>query len=123
MQSMKAVVIAVGALLAVGSVQAQEAELEPIVVTGTFELSPRPSVTDLFTQHLLKQIETHRTLEEMVARAPWYYSRLWKYFPMRLESSSLDPNQFFKPHYLSLENQKADWELRKTEKQSLFDRR
>src|SRR6476619_3211928 len=66
---------------------AQEAELPPIVVTGTFELAPRPSVTDLFTQHLLKQFETHRTLEEAVSRAPWYYSRIWGYAPMKLESS------------------------------------
>ena len=101
---------------------AQEAEVAPIVVTGTFELAPRPSVTDLFTQHLLKQIETKRALDELVARSPWYYSRVWTYVPMQLQSSSNDPEQFFKPQYLSLENQKLDEELRKTEKQSLFAR-
>jgi len=119
---MKSAVIAVVAVLAAGLLHGQEAELAPIVVTGTFELSPRPSITDQFTQHLLKQFETRRTLEEAVSRSPWYYSPLWKYFP-RLEPSSIDPAQFFMPRYLTLENQKMEWELRKTERQSLFDRR
>ena len=114
--------LALVALAAVGS-HAQEAELAPIVVTGTFELRRGPSVIDLFTQHLQKQIETKRALEETLARSPWYYSRLWNYVPARLGSSSPDPDLFFKPQYLTLENQKADWELRKLEKQSLFDRR
>ena len=111
------------ALAGAGLVYAQEIELPPIVVTGTFELRQGPSVTDLFTQHLQKQIETNRGVEETMARSPWYYSRFWNYFPMGLGSSSPDPDQFFKPQYLSLENQKTDWELRKSEKQSLFDRR
>jgi hypothetical protein len=33
---------------------------------GTFELAPRPPVTDLFNQHLLKRFEIHRSLEEAV---------------------------------------------------------
>lgn len=104
-------------------VAAQEIELPPIVVTGTFELRQGPSVVDLFTMHLQKQLEAKRTIEEMVARSPWYYSKLWKYWPIPLGSSSSDPDQFFKPQYLSLENQRTDWDLRKAEKQSLFDRR
>jgi len=103
--------------------RAQEAELPPIVVTGTFELRQGPSVIDLFTQHLQRQIETKRALEETLARSPWYYSRFWNYSPIRLGSSTPDPDQFFKPQYLTLENQHLDWELRKAEKQSLFDRR
>ncbi|HEY2138851.1 MAG TPA: hypothetical protein VGH00_02140 [Chthoniobacterales bacterium] len=103
--------------------RAQVAELAPIVVTGTFELRQSPSVTDLFTGHLQRQTETRRSLEEAVARSPWYYSRLWNYAPIRLGSSSPDSDQFFKPHYLTIENQKVDLELRKMEKQSIFDRR
>jgi hypothetical protein len=110
-------------LLSLVWTDAQEVTLPPIVVTGTFELRQGPSVVDLFTMHLQKQIERQRTIEEMVARSPWYHSPLWKYVPMSLGSSSPDPDQFFKPQYLSLENQKTDWELRKAEKQSLFDRR
>ena len=110
------------ALVTVGT-RAQEAELPPIVVTGTFELRQGPSVVDLFTQHLEKQIETKRAVEDSMARSTWYYSRLWNYIPFGLGSSSPDPDQFFKPQYLSLQNQKQDWELRKSEKQSLFDRR
>lgn len=107
--------------MAAATVHAQEAELAPIVVTGTFELRQGPSVTDLFTQHLLKQIETRRAIEEIQARSPWYYSRLWNYLPMRLESSSSDPALFFRSGYLTLEYQHAEEMLRKSEKQSLFD--
>ncbi|HZE12210.1 MAG TPA: hypothetical protein VE086_00500 [Chthoniobacterales bacterium] len=114
--------ITFAAFVTVGA-RAQEAELAPIVVTGTFEIRQGPSVTDLFTLHLQKQIETKRAVDDAIARSPWYYSRFWNYFPMRMESSSGDLDQFLKPQYLTLENQKADWELRKTEKQSLFDRR
>jgi hypothetical protein len=102
--------------------RAQEAELAPIVVTGTFELQRHPSVTDLFTLHLLKQVETKRALDEAMARSPWYYSRFWNYFPMRLESSSIDPAQFLKPGYLKSEYQHSEDALRKSEKQSLFAR-
>jgi hypothetical protein len=106
-----------------GMVRAHEIELPPIVVTGTFELRQGPSVTDLFTLHLQRQIENRRAVEGTLARSPWYYSRYWNYIPMRLGSSSPDSDQFFKPQYLTLDNQRADWELRKMEKLSLFDRR
>ncbi|HEX4640532.1 MAG TPA: hypothetical protein VH252_04050 [Chthoniobacterales bacterium] len=117
------IAVAVAVVGAAGFARGQEIELPPIVVTGTFELRPAPSVTDLFTLHLQKQFETKRAVEETVAKSPWYYSRFWNYFPMRIGSSSSDSDEFFKPQYLTLENQKADWELRKSEKQSLFDRR
>ena len=120
---MKAATLAVVVALVIAArLQAQEAEVAPIVVTGTFELTRRPSVTDLFTQHLLKQLETKRAMDELVARSPWFYSRVWNYVPMRLESSSGDPELFFKPQYLTSEYQQADEALRKFEKQSLFSR-
>ncbi len=120
---MKSAVLVVALLVTARLLQGQEAELAPIVVTGTFELAPRPSVTDLFTQHLLKQFETHRTLDEAVSRAPWYYSRIWAYYvPMKLESTFDDSSKFFTPRYLSLENQKLDADLRQAEKDSLFRR-
>jgi hypothetical protein len=100
----------------------QELELPPVVVTGTFELQRGPSVTDLFTLHLLKQGETKRAMEEAVARSPWYYSRFWSYFPMKLDSSSIDPAQFLRPTYLSNEYQHAEDSLRRSEKHSIFDR-
>ena len=120
---MKVCAFAAFAVAGAGLIQAQEINLPPIVVTGTFELRQGPSVTDLFTQHLEKQFETKRTLEETMAKSPWYYSRFWSYVPLGLGSSAPDPELFFKPQYLSLENQKQDWELRKSEKQSLFDKR
>lgn len=120
---MKAASLAVVlALVITEALPAQEAEVAPIVVTGTFELTRRPSVTDLFTQHLLKQFATKRSIEELVARSPWYYSKLWKYWPIPLGSSTPDHDQFFKPQYLSLENQNLEDALRKSEKQSLFER-
>ncbi|HEX8490022.1 MAG TPA: hypothetical protein VF626_03300, partial [Chthoniobacterales bacterium] len=109
-------------LLGGAALPAQEAELPPIVVTGTFELRPGPSLTDLFTQHLQRQLETKRTLEEAVSRAPWYYSRLWNYFP-RLESSSLDPSHFFTPSYLTSDYRNTERALEESRKQSLFDKR
>ena len=120
---MKLCVLAVLAVAGAGLADAQEIELPPIVVSGTFELRQGPSVTDLFTLHLEKQIETKRAVEDAFERAPWYYAQFWNYIPMRVESSSGNSDQFFRPQYLTLENQKQDWELRKAEKQSLFERR
>jgi hypothetical protein len=120
---MKAAVAAIWvAFAAAPSLRAEEAEVAPIVVTGTFELRQGPSVTDQFTQHLLRQTETKRAIEEIQARSPWYYSRLWNYFPMRFESPSADPALFFMPRYLDLNYQHAEEMLRKSEKQSLFER-
>ena len=119
---MKAILLGALLVLSALALRGQEAELAPVIVTGTFELQQRPSVTDLFTLHLLKQVETKRAMDEAMARSPWYYSRIWNYFPMRLESSSSDPGQFFRPLYLSSEYQHAEDDLRKSEKQSLFER-
>jgi hypothetical protein len=120
---MKCFALGLGALLAASMVAAQEIELPPIVVASTFELRQGPSATDLFTLHLQKQIETKRAVDEAMTRAPWYYSRFWSFFPMQLQSSSGDSAQFFTPRYLTLDVQHAEQELRRTEKQSLFDRR
>lgn len=120
---MKLLAIAVWSLFVGGIVAAQEIELPPMVVTGTFELRQGPSTTDLFTLHLQKQIEMKRAVDDALARAPWYYSRFWNYVPMQLQSSSGDSAQFFTPRYLTLDVQHAEQELRRTEKQSLFDRR
>jgi hypothetical protein len=121
-RTVKALLLGAFVTLVPAGMWAQEVELPPIVVTGSFELRQGPSVTDLFTLHLERQIETKRALEEAMARSPWYYSRFWSYVPMHLQSSSNDPAQFFTPRYLSLEIQNAEWELRKAEKHSLFDR-
>jgi len=121
--AVKGFVVACLALAGMRGAFAEEAELAPIVVTGTFELRPGPSVTDLFTLHLQKQIETKRALEETLVRSPWYYSKYWNYVPIKFGSSSPDPDQFFKARYLTFDYQNDEWELRKAEKQSLFDRR
>ena len=102
---------------------AQEIELPPIVVTGTFELRQTPSVTDLFTLHLQRQIETKHAVEETLARAPWYYPRYWNYVPMRLGSSQNDSEQFFTPHYLSSDYRETERVLQESRKQSLFDKK
>lgn len=120
--AVKVFLIAALFFLAATPGRSQEAELAPIVVTGTFELRQGPSVTDLFTLHLQKQIEAKLAVEEALARSPWYYSRFWNYAPMKLGSSSPDPAQFFTPRYLTSEYQSAERALKKSEKQSLFDR-
>jgi len=101
----------------------QEVTLPPIVVTGTFELRQGPSVTDLFTQHLQRQIEAKRVLEEAVARSPIFNMRFWSYIPMRLESSSSDSSLFFTPSYLTTDYRNAERALQESRKQSVFDAR
>ena len=120
---MKVSLIAGFFLLATIAVRAQEAELPPMVITGTFELRQAPSVIDLFTQHLNKQIEARRTAEEMVARSPLFYARFWNYVPMRLENCSSESLQFFTPSYLTPDYRNAERALEESRKQSLFDPR
>ena len=119
---MKILLVAAFLGLGVAAVRAQEAELAPIVVTGTFELRQGPSVTDLFTQHLQRQTETKRTLEEALARVPWFYARIWNYLPP-LQSSSIDSSHFFTPSYLTSDYRNTERALEESRKQSLFDRR
>jgi hypothetical protein len=110
-------------LLTLLAARAQEVTLPPIVVTGTFELRQGPSITDLFTQHLQRQIEARRVLEEATARSPFFNARFWNYIPMRLESSSSDSSQFFTPSYLTTDYRNAERALQESRKHSLFDAR
>ncbi|HYJ04818.1 MAG TPA: hypothetical protein VEX43_06775 [Chthoniobacterales bacterium] len=119
---MKILLLAAFLVLGAAAQRAQEAELEPIVVTGTFELRPGPSVIDLFTAHLLKQIETKQTMEEALARAPWFNAGFWKYLPS-LQSSMTDSSQFFTPSYLSSDYRNSARALEESRKQSIFDSR
>jgi hypothetical protein len=109
-------------VLALGTVLlfAQEVTLPPIVVTGTFELRQGPSVTDLFTQHLERQIEAKRALEETAERAPWLNASFWRYLP-QIQNSQVDSSQFFTPSYLTTDYRTADRALQESRKQSLFD--
>lgn len=119
---MKVLLTAVFLVLGAAALPAQEAVLEPIVVEGTFELRPGPSIVDRFTQHLLKQMETKRTLEEMLERAPWLSAPFWKYLP-QIQSSSTDSFQFFTPSYLTSEYRNTERALEESRKQSVFDSR
>lgn len=109
-------------VLGAATLPAQEAELEPIVVTDTFELRPGPSILDRFTQHLLKQSETKHAADEALARAPWFNAPFWKYLPA-LQSSSSDSYQFFTPSYLTSDYRNTARALEESRKQSLFDSR
>ena len=100
----------------------QEVTLPPIVVTGTFELRQGPSVTDLFTQHLERQIEAKRALEETAERAPWSNASFWRYLP-QIQNSQVDSSQFFTPSYLTTDYRNAERALQESRKQSLFDSR
>jgi hypothetical protein len=108
--------LVLGAIVARG----QEVILPPMVVTGTFELRQGPSVTDLFTLHLQRQIETKRTLEEAMARSPLFNARFWSYLPP-LQNCSSDSSQFFTPSYLTTDFRNAERALQESRKQSLFD--
>jgi hypothetical protein len=104
------------------SLRAQEVTLPPIVVTGTFELRQGPSVTDLFTQHLQRQIEAKRVLEEVAASSPIFNARFWRYLPP-LQNCSSDSSQFFTPSYLTPDYRNAERALLESRKQSLFNAR
>ena len=93
-----------------------------MVVTGTFELRQGPSITDLFTLHLQRQIDTKRTIEEAAARAPWFNAKFWSYLP-QLQNSSTDSSQFFTPSYLTTDYRNAERALQESRKQSLFNGR
>jgi hypothetical protein len=101
----------------------QEAELPPIVVTGTFELRQTPSISDLFALHLQRQIETRRVLDDVTAGSPFFNARFWSYIPLRLEPSSSDSSQFFTPSYLTSDYRNTARVLDESRKQSLFDAR
>ena len=120
---MKLLLVAAFLMLGAAALRGQEAELPPIVVTGTFELRPGPSIIDLFTSHLLKQMEIRRAAEETVARSPVFNARFWSYIPFRLESSSSDSSQFFTPSYLTSDYRNTARALEESRKQSLFDAR
>lgn len=107
-------------LLSLTAARAQEVTLPPMVVTGTFELRQAPSVTDLFTQHLLKQAEAKRALEEAAARAPLFNAKFWSYLP-QLQNSQIDSSQFFTPSYLTTDYRNSERALQESRKQSLFD--
>jgi hypothetical protein len=117
---MTLVVAALG--LSVSAARAQEVTLPPIVVSGTFELRQGPSVTDLFTRHLERQIEARRALEEASARAPIFNARFWSYLPP-LQNSQSDSSQFFTPSYLTTDYRNAERALQESRKQSLFEGR
>ena len=119
---MKILLTAAFLLLGAAALPAQEAELSPIVVTGTFELRHTPSVVDLFSRHLLKQMETKRVAEEAAARAPWLNARFWNYLPS-LQSSSNDSSAFFTPSYLTSDYRNTERALKESRKQSIFDTR
>ena len=102
--------------------RAQEVTLPPIVVTGTFELRQGPSVTDLFTQHLQRQIEAKRAMEEAAASSPVFNAKFWRYLPP-LQNCSSDSSQFFTPSYLTIDYRNAERALQESYKQSLFEAR
>jgi hypothetical protein len=119
----KILLIAVFFVLGVVGLRAQEAELPPLVVTGTFELRRTPSLTDSFARHLEKEIEARRAAEDAVARSPIFNARFWSYIPFRLESCLSDSSQFFTPSYLTSEYRNSARVLEESRKQSLFDAR
>jgi hypothetical protein len=109
-------------LLSLSAARGQEVTLPPIVVTGTFDLRQGPSVTDLFTQHLLRQAEAKRALEEAAARVPFFNAKFWSYLP-QLQNSQIDSSQFFIPSYLTSDYRNAESALRESSKRSIFQER
>ena len=80
-----------------------------------------PTPADSFMKYLDKQVDARRAADEAIARAPFWNARFWSYIPMRLESSSIDPTQFFTPSYLTQDYRNAARALEESRKQSLFE--
>jgi hypothetical protein len=95
------------------------AELEPMVVSGSFELQRRPVIIDLVIKDLELQFDQKRKAAEEVSRAPFWNARLWQYIPIRLGPS--DDEQFFTPSYLTLANQDSARALEFSKRHALFD--
>ena len=113
-------------LLSAISPRAQEAvvaELPPMVVTGSFELRPAPSTTDLFAKYLEKEIETRRAADEALSRSPFWNARFWSYIPLRLGAAENNSFEFLTPRYLTLDYLHTERALETSRKQSLFDGR
>jgi hypothetical protein len=121
LDGVKVPLIALFFVLSAVGLRAQEAELPPIVVTGTFELRREPSLIDLFTRHLEKEIEARRAAQDAVERSPFFSARFWNYIPLRLELCSSDSSQFFTPSYLTSDYRNSARVLEDSRKHSLFD--
>lgn len=117
---MKTLLVAAVIALRLVAAHAQEVTLQPMIVTGTFELRQGPSITDLFTLHLQRQMEAKRTLEEARERAPLFNAKFWSYLP-QLQNSQSDSSQFFTPSYLTIDYRNAERALQESRKQSLFE--
>ena len=121
---MKRFLIAAFFVLGAAGLRAQQAELPPMIVTGTFELQRGPSIVEAFARHLEKEIEARRAAEEAIARSPLFNARFWSYIPQfRLESCSSDSSQFFTPSYLTSDYRNSARVLEESRKHSLFDAR
>jgi hypothetical protein len=83
-------------------------------------LGQGPSITDLFTQHLQRQIEAKRVLEEAAASSPIFNAKFWRYLPP-LQNCSIDSSQFFTPNYLTSDYRNAERALQESRRHSLFD--
>jgi hypothetical protein len=116
----KTLLVAAVIALRLVAAHAQEVTLQPMIVTGTFELRQGPSITDLFTLHLQRQMEAKRTLEEARERAPLFNAKFWSYLP-QLQNSQSDSSQFFTPSYLTIDYRNAERALQESRKQSLFE--
>jgi hypothetical protein len=111
-----AIVLAAAVLRA----QDQVVEIDPIVVTGSFELRRAPAAVDSFTRYLEQQSETKRAEQEALARSPIWNARFWSLIPIRLESS-IDSHQFFVPIYSTPEYREAARRIDDFRLHSLFD--
>jgi hypothetical protein len=119
-------ILRIVAVLVLGgaALHAQETavDLPGVVVTGTFEPRRTPSPADSFLKYLDRQIDAKRAADEANARARFWNARFWGYIPIHIESSSIDPTQFFTPNYLTLDYRNTARALEESRKHSLFDK-
>lgn len=96
------------------------AELTPIVIQGTFELSLRPTATELALKAVERLMVEKQTHDDAIARSPFWNARFWSEIPFTFGLS--DPKDFALPSYSTANYRGGEAQVRFSEKQTLFNR-
>ncbi len=94
------------------------AELEPMVVSGTFQLQLVHPDSDPLVQAIGKEIVERAAQKEAHERAGVFEAKFWDYIPIKF--GLVDEMEFFAPSYSTSAYRKAEVQLRASEKNALI---
>ena len=116
------ILVTVAAFLSALTLYAQEQtlEVEPITVTGTFELRRPPPASDSFLRFFEKQIETKQAEQAAAPQLPIWNAAFWRFLP-RLEPS-MDSGEFLTPNYSTVAYREAARKMDEMSRHSIFDK-